>query len=43
VTRERPMTDPKPIAHVPFTDGSIRPVFEDDGRQYVIGDDGGRA
>jgi hypothetical protein len=35
------MTDPKPVARVPFTDNSIRPVFEDAGRQYVI-DDGNR-
>lgn len=33
----------EPLAYAPFTDGTFRPVFEEpDGRQYVIGDDGGR-
>jgi hypothetical protein len=32
-----------PIAKVKFTDGAIRPVFEEGSRQYVLDDDGLRA
>jgi hypothetical protein len=32
----------EPVAHVQFTDGCFRPVFEADGRQFVITDDGER-
>jgi hypothetical protein len=33
----------EPVAHVEFTEGALRPVFEStDGGQYVIGDDGER-
>ncbi len=30
----------EPIAQVKFVDGVVRPVFEENGRQYVIDDDG---
>jgi hypothetical protein len=30
----------EPVAHVLFAGGSMRPVFEVDGRQFVLGDDG---
>jgi hypothetical protein len=29
----------EPVAHVQFAGGSMRPVFETDGRQFVLGDD----
>ena len=32
----------EPVAHVQFADGPLRPVFEADGRQFVISDDGER-
>ena len=31
----------EPVARVAFADGTVRPVFEEDGRQYVT-DDGNR-
>ena len=31
-----------PIAHIEFADGPLRPVYEADGRQFVITDDGNR-
>ena len=34
------MTHGKPIAHIKFADGSVRPIFEENGRQYVIDDEG---
>jgi hypothetical protein len=37
------MSDPRPIARVPFVDGIEREVYEDaDGRQWVLGYDGER-
>ena len=30
----------EPAAHVQFAGGPMRPVFEVDGRQFVLGDDG---
>ena len=32
----------EPLAHVRFADGSIRPVFEADGRQFVTDNEGNR-
>jgi len=32
----------EPVARVAFTDGILRPVFEDDGRQYVTDGEGNR-
>ena len=32
----------EPVAHVQFADGPLRPVFEADGRQFVVTDDGER-
>ena len=32
----------EPLAHVRFADGSIRPVFEEDGRQFVTDNEGNR-
>jgi hypothetical protein len=31
-----------PIAYIDFTDGTTRPIFLDDGRRFVIDDDGKR-
>lgn len=33
----------EPVAHIQFSDGPLRPVFEADGRQFIIDDDGNRA
>jgi hypothetical protein len=40
-SRVLPLSDERlPIARIPFTDGSVRAVYEDaDGRQFVIDND----
>jgi hypothetical protein len=38
--RARIMSPSIPIAKVKFTDGAVRPVFEEGGRQYVLDEDG---
>ncbi len=32
----------EPVARIQFADGPLRPVFEADGRQFVVADDGER-
>jgi hypothetical protein len=36
------MAEPEIIAYREFVDGSMRPVYDDGRRQYVINDDGER-
>lgn len=37
----QPFGDPV-VAHRPFLDGTVRPVYSDGARYYMLDDDGGR-